>query len=126
MRFKEIASRLTGLSVPIFGIQWNPLEAECVAARRVVSFLEDRRVLYAPSEMESPQHCVDSVLRMRDFLTAELGKLPQDAELARTLRPMRAACRKFMATVEVEGDRRIITFGAERGQRSLARLNFNV
>jgi hypothetical protein len=114
MKFREVASRVTGLSVPIFGVQWNPPEAECVAARRVLAFLEDRRVLYVPSEMETPEHCVDSVLRIREFVTGELGKLDAGAELAQSLRAMRAACRKFLATVEAD-DRRAVRFGAHQG-----------
>lgn len=114
MKFREIVSRVTGLSVPIFGIQWNPPEAECVVARRVLAFLEDRRVLFVPSEMEVPQHCVESILRIRELLTGELGKLASDAELAISLRSMRAACRKFLATVEAD-DRRAVQFGASQG-----------
>lgn len=114
MQFREVVSRVTGLSVPIFGVQWNPPEAECVAARRVLAFLEDRRVLYVPSEMELPHHCVESVLRIREFITAELGKLNSDQELAQSLRAMRAACRKFLATVQAD-DQRIVQFGAHQG-----------
>jgi Family of unknown function (DUF6650) len=114
MKFREVVSRITGLSVPIFGAQWNPPEAECAVARRVIAFLEDRRVLYVPSEMEVPYHCVESVLRIRDFFTSELGKLDSEKEIARSLRAMRAACRKFLSTVEAD-DRRIIQFGADQG-----------
>lgn len=114
MKFKEAASRLTGFSVPLFGVQWNPSEAQCVAARRTMAFLEDRRVLYVPSEMESPEHCMQSVVKIREFLTTELGKLDSSDELALILKPMRAACRKFLATVE-EDDRRAIRFGAHQG-----------
>jgi len=117
MKFREIVSRITGLSVPVFGVQWNPPEAECVAARRVLAFLEDRRVLYVPSEMELPQHCVESVLRIREFLTAEIGNLQCEQELAQSLRAMRAACRKFLATVEAD-DRRIIHFGNHQGHNA--------
>lgn len=114
MKFREIVSRITGLSVPIFGVQWNPPEADCVMARRTLVFLEDRRVLFVPSEMEVPHHCVESILRIREQLTAELGQLASDTELARSLRAMRAACRKFLATVEAD-DRRAIRFGADQG-----------
>ncbi|ABD71260.1 hypothetical protein Rfer_3556 [Rhodoferax ferrireducens T118] len=114
MKFREVVSRVTGLSVPIFGAQWNPPEAECVVARRVLAFLEDRRVLFVPSEMEVPRHCVESVLRIREFLTAELGKLDAEKELPLSLRAMRAACRKFLATVETD-DRHVIQFGAHQG-----------
>jgi len=114
MKFREIVSRITGFSVPIFGAQWNPPEAECAVARRVIAFLEDRRVLYVPSEMELPHHCVESVFRIREFLTAELGKLDSETEIAKRLRAMRAACRKFLGTVEAEGGQ-IIKFGASYG-----------
>jgi len=67
MNFREIASRITGLSVPVFGVQWNPPDAERSAARRVLAFLEDRRVLFVPSEMEVPEHCVAAVLGIREF-----------------------------------------------------------
>jgi hypothetical protein len=105
MKFSEICSRLTGFSIPIFGVQWAPPEAEVTAARRVIAFLEDRRVLYVPSEMESPHHCVDSVLRMRENLTQEIGKLGDESSLAESLRGMRAACRKFLSIVEGDNGR---------------------
>jgi hypothetical protein len=114
MKFREILSRVTGLSVPIFGAQWNPLESDCAIARRILAFLEDRRVLFVPSEMEVPHHCVQSVLRIREFLTTELGALNSEAELALSLRAMRAACRKFLATVQAD-DHRIVQFGASQG-----------
>jgi uncharacterized protein DUF6650 len=102
MKFKEIANRLTGISCPVFGVSWNPVEAEVTKARRIISFLEDRRVLYNPSEMEMPQHCVQSVLEIRGFLTSEIGGLAFDDHLAGSLRAMRAACRKFLDTVQAE------------------------
>jgi hypothetical protein len=114
MKFSEVVSRITGFSIPIFGVQWNPPEADCVVARRVITFLEDRRVLYAPSEMEMPHHCLHSVLHIREFITGELQNLDAGNDVAQHLRAMRAACRKFLATVGAEDDD-IIRHGAERG-----------
>ena len=99
MRFSEITNRLTGISTPIGGVSWQPAKSELSAARRVVTFLEDRRVLYSPSELEVPSHCVDSVLQIRRFLTSEMGKLEDKSELAASLRAMRTACRKFLDSV---------------------------
>lgn len=114
MKFREIASRLTGISCPVFGVSWNPPEAERSVARRVLAFLEDRRVLYVPSEVELPHHCVQSVLEIRHFLTSEIGVLPAESVIAQSLSAMRAASRKFMNTVQ--GDEgRIIQFGASQG-----------
>ncbi|WP_281184082.1 DUF6650 family protein [Trichlorobacter lovleyi] len=113
MKFREIVARVNGLSCPIFGAQWVPSEAECAVARRVLAFLEDRRVLYVPSEMELPHHCVESILQIRQFLTTEIGKLEADRELTLSLRAMRAACRKFLTTVEADRGK-IIKFGAHQ------------
>ncbi len=114
MKFAEIANRLTGISCPIFGISWNPTEVDVTKARRILAFLEDRRVLYAPSEMESPDHCVQSVLKIRDFLTAELGNLDSSDELSISLRAMRISCRKFLNTVS-DPSNEIIRYGGHHG-----------
>lgn len=68
MKFSEIANRLTGISTPFGGASWQPAEMEIAAARRVIAFLEDRHVLYEPSEMEVPSHCVHSVIGIRHRL----------------------------------------------------------
>jgi hypothetical protein len=114
VKFKEVVTRLTGISTPIFGASWNPPEAECSIARRVIALLEDRRVLYSPSEMEVPHHCVMSVQEIRRFLTQELTKLEADRELAQSLRAMRAACRKFLNTVDGPSGE-VVSFGATHG-----------
>lgn len=103
MKFSEIASRLTGISSPIGGISWESSEPEPKAARRVVAFLEDRRVLYAPDEMEDTSHCIHSVIEIRHFLTDEIGKLTGASAFSENLRAMRAACRKFLDRVGVDG-----------------------
>jgi hypothetical protein len=96
MKFKEIASRLTGFSVPVFGISWNPPELEVAVAKRVLAFLEDRRVLFNPYHLEVAEQCVRSVVEIRHFLTLEIGRLGGDSKLGEHLRGIRAACRKFL------------------------------
>ena len=83
-------------------------------ARRITAFLEDRRILYNPTELETPHHCVESVLEIRHFLTSEIGGLDENDALAVNLRAMRAACRKFLDTVQ-DNDQRIVTFGMQHG-----------
>jgi len=107
MKFKEIASRLTGFSVPVFGVSWNPREPEIAVARRVLAFLEDRRVLFNPYHLEVAEQCVHSVVEIRQFLTEEIGNLPGDSTLAQHLRGIRAACRKFLDDMR-PGSRRIL------------------
>jgi hypothetical protein len=96
MDFKEIAGRLTGFSTPVFGVSWNPPESERGIARRVIAFLEDRRVLYNPYHIEIDDQVTSSVLDIRQALTTEIGSLDAQSELAAHLRAMRAACRKYL------------------------------
>jgi hypothetical protein len=96
LRFEDVLGRLTGLSCPVFGVSWTPPPNEREAARKLVVFLEDRRVLYASDDMESPSHCVESILKVRSRLTESLELLPADAALTANLRAMRSACRKFL------------------------------
>jgi hypothetical protein len=114
MKFRETLSRITGLSVPVFGISWTPAVADVTVARRVVAFLEDRRVLFNPFSMEDPRHCIDSVIEIRKFLTNEIGAIPDaDNPLAANLRAMRAACRKFVDLIGERPEHR--THGMEHG-----------
>lgn len=108
MNFKEVANRITGISCPFFGVSWNPPESERKIAKRVITYLEDRRVLYSPYEIEVPMHCVDSVIEIRRNLTNELGSITKDSEIEKSLRALRAACRKFLAKVGNSKDPRYL------------------
>ncbi len=114
MRWREILSRFTGFSTAVAGVQWNPSKAEVTVARTVLTFLEDRRVLWALSEHENPEHAVRSVLEIRAFLTNQISELGEKAKLSLHLRAMRAACRKFLAAVEAE-DRAAERFAFHHG-----------
>jgi hypothetical protein len=103
MKFSEIANRLTGISTPFGGASWQPGKLGIEGEGRVIVFLEDRHVLYDPCQMEVPDHCVRSVIDIRHCLSEELGKLEGSSELAASLRAMRAACRKFLERVGIDG-----------------------
>lgn len=115
MKFEEIINRLTGISCPVFGISWNPSETNRAIAQRVITFLEDRRVLYNPSEIEIPDHCVQSVVRIREYLTNELARLDSKDGIAEIFRAMRSACRKFLNTAQTEEDSKFIRFANSPG-----------
>jgi hypothetical protein len=96
MNYKEVLTRITGFSVPVFGVSWNPPQPEIAISRRVLAFLEDRRVLYNPYHLEVAEQCIHSVIEIRRFLTEVIGQLPGDSKLGEHLRAIRAACRKFL------------------------------
>lgn len=101
MRFTEVARRLTGFSTPVFGVSWNPGQAEVATARAVLIYLEDRRVLFAPWNLEVPIDCIESIIQIRAFLTSRLMDLgDRDNDVAPHLRAMRAACRTFLTAME--------------------------
>src|SRR5258708_21336921 len=70
-------------------------DVACEVLLRLLPF-EDRRLLYDPTEVEIPNRCVESVLRLREFLVELAGLLKEDAKLKEILRSMAAACRAFL------------------------------
>ena len=98
MQFKEIMNKLTGISCPVFGISWNPSETERNIARRIIIFLEPRRVLYSPYEYETIHPCIHSVAEIKHYLTSELSKTDEKSKLNECLRAMRIACNKFLSS----------------------------
>ena len=96
MKYKEILGRLTGISVPVFGVSWNSPEPEIAVARKVIAYLEDRRVLYNPFQLEVLDFCIDSIIKIREFLTDQIGNLDSKSELSEQLRAIRSASRQFL------------------------------
>lgn len=95
MKFERVYKNITGLSCPIFGIQWNAPPIECNEAKKIILFLEDKRVLFNPSDMEDANHCAQSVVQIRNELTMALQNLPGDSNLAKSIKLMRKACQEF-------------------------------
>ncbi len=94
--FKEIASRITGISIPVFGVSWNPPEAERKIVRETFIFLEDRRDLYNDFAHELDHEVSQSVLEIRSELTAGLKRLLEGSEAVPCFKAMRAACREYL------------------------------
>jgi hypothetical protein len=96
LKFKDLLSRFEGVSTPLAGLQWQTSKSELARAKSVINFLEDRRVLYNPTELEMPDHCISSIIEIRHYLTQEIDGLSDKSQLKLTLKTMRAACRKFL------------------------------
>jgi hypothetical protein len=111
INFKKIAKSLTGISTPVFGISWNPPESDREIIRKLITFLEDRRALYNPYDMETPVWVMHSVLEIRKKLTDTLMQLDKDSDIVPHLQAMRAACRKFMDETERQNRSQYPYFG---------------
>jgi hypothetical protein len=103
--FKEIAKRITGFSLPIFGIQWNPPESEREIVRETFIFLEDRRALYNDYAHEIDHEVAESILSIRNELTVALKRLPETSKAVPYFKSMRAACREYLDTTRGGGRR---------------------
>lgn len=115
MKYVDIFKTLRGISTPFFGVSWEPPIADRDIARKVVTFLEDRRVLYAPCEMEVPHHCCESVMAIRRELTNRLAEIGDKSVLDDSLRAMRAACRRFLNIVDSRERYSILAHGGQLG-----------
>lgn len=102
--------KLTGISTPFGGISWKFEKSEKEAARQLITFLEDRRVLrqrlgHTGAIAGSLSHlCViRSVMEIRDRLRDDLEKVDTDSILGQSMRAMKRACRRFLSRAEIEG-----------------------
>lgn len=110
---KSLVHRLTGFSLPFFGVQWTPPADEREIVRGLLTALEDRRVLFVPYHLEVVSQVTSSVLQMREILTKTLQALPETSRAAGSIRAMRAACRRFLE--EPMPDFRNVTRWRHRG-----------
>lgn len=87
--------RLTGVSGPWGGLNWENVPGDKEVAKETIVFLEDRRILFGSRHYEDETHCVASALQMRAFLSGQISKA-HGKELVASLRAMRAAARQFV------------------------------
>lgn len=91
-----VGYELNGMSTPWFGIQWKKTEGDKGVARRVIIFLEDRRLLFGGRHGNDEQHCLESAQQIRRFLTQQMERAKPGKELEASLRAMRAASSRFV------------------------------
>ncbi|HET7549133.1 MAG TPA: DUF6650 family protein, partial [Usitatibacter sp.] len=82
LKYQELASRINGVSFLSAGVQWMPPEPERKIVRDVLTFFEDRRVLFNPCAWELPDEVAQSVIRIRESLTEALQRLGEDSKAA--------------------------------------------
>jgi hypothetical protein len=100
LKFRTLASRITGISVPVFGVQWNPPKAECDVVRNLLVFLEDRRALFNEFPLETQNEVEGSVQKIREKLTEAIAALPENSEAVASFRAMRLACREYLDSLK--------------------------
>ena len=100
LKGKQLAKRLTGISTPIGGISWTPPVDEREVAKKLLVFIEDRRALYMPYNMEVGPYVMDSIIEIRQRLTDDLEKISRSSVLGESIAAMRASFRKFLTEIQ--------------------------
>lgn len=98
-----VGIKFTGISTPVAGVSWELTKTDKDVAQQVVTFLEDRRLLFGERHMEDELLCYRSAGAIRAFLTEQMQGLKKGSPLRYSLGKMRAACRKFMDRGEPGG-----------------------
>ena len=98
---KSITS--TSVSIGPFSVSAD-LTHDRDVARRLLFFLEDRRVLYIAQEFESPKACIDSIMEIRKMITNELPHTEDNCFLQNEMLQMRAICVAFLSANEGKFD----------------------
>jgi hypothetical protein len=89
--------QLTSLSLWGIGVAWKVEPGDAAHAQAVISELENRAVLWGARNPGDEKYCLESVMKIREFLNNLLTKpgLIHGSSLRRSLGAMRAACLQF-------------------------------
>ena len=88
--------RVNGFGAFGIGLNWEKVPGDEEVARAVISFLEDRRLLFGDRHMEDELHCVQSANEIRHFVTSRITEAKPGRSLEASLREIRRACRQFV------------------------------
>lgn len=124
--------KLTSISSPFGGVGWKIDKSDKDIARDLITFLEDRRVLYkrqghAAAILSSPEYtyAVKSIMEIRNRLREDLERVKAKSVLKESMQTMQKACRTFLTKGEQRdpGDTYIDDLDTFRKEFSDAMLN---
>lgn len=80
-------------------------------ACQLLTFMQQRGVLFVPMQGEYPPHVFESIKEIRTYLTHLQAKVDTDSPLAVIVDSINHACRHFMNTTSMKADYEEILFG---------------
>src|SRR6266852_2983109 len=109
-RLKEIARKITGVSIVPVGASWKLAdETERTLVRKFIQFLENRRLLYSPATGHSVAshfviqgldrspclslYATKSILTIREEIQKLVQVIPESSVGSKTLKRLAATCR---------------------------------
>lgn len=94
---KGKTKRITGFGLGSLSLQWEYVEVNRDVVRRIVTALEDARVLYDPDNREDVEFCRLSADKIRGLLTLEIPNVKEGGDVERAFKKMRQAARDFVS-----------------------------
>lgn len=89
--------RVSSVTTPVGGLSWTPSPSEREELRKLVVFLEDRRALFDPYNIEATVLVEHSVQEIRAELTKVLQTIGETSRAGEPLRTMRTACQRYLS-----------------------------
>jgi hypothetical protein len=100
--------KLKTFQFSIFGASatWEVTKHNKDIARKIIRFLEDRRLLFGPrgQHPNDPYYCLESARQIRGYLGEQLQTDDPGKALTQAIQEMRRACRKFISQAGSEAD----------------------
>jgi glycine cleavage system H protein len=100
-RNRRRSFRLTGISTPVGGVSWEFSNSEREVVRQLMIFIEDRAVLAPAPPLRDPYRLLRSVDKIAAAATEAIQQLPENSQIAETLRQLRGSCR--LGHIDVDG-----------------------
>ena len=94
--------KVKGVSALGFGASWDISNPDRDAVRGLLTFMEDRRVLYVAQHLEVHGDVERSVHEIRKRCTDALTAISEPAPVREHIRAIRAACRRFLEEPHAE------------------------
>ena len=92
--------KFTGIDTPFGGVSWEYTENESNGIKELFYFLEAKRVLVNPADMEKVSWCGQSSIEIRNKLTELLSKYSFSNDSVNDFRDMVNACNAFLDNME--------------------------
>ncbi len=90
---------LNGLSLPFGGISWNKTTSTKDKFSYLLFYLESKRILINPIEMEKKEWCIESVLEIKQQLISIVADSNLKSRDIDIIRNMIEACNDYLDTV---------------------------
>ena len=90
---------INGISVPFGGISWSKSNSPKKAFYYLLLFLESKRILVNPINMEIKEWCIESVLEIKETLVTITKDIKFKNDEISIIRDLIDACNTYLDTV---------------------------